>query len=327
MWERAAAALTRADAVAITSHIDPDPDAIGSCLALWHSLRQLNKKAQVLLADKVPRFLQFLPGTSQVVVLGRDSRGLLAEEREFDTLVILDCEPNRTGGILPESLNGLTVVNIDHHVSNRAQAAVRVVDSDAAATAELVAELLQVLGTRLDRDVATCLMAAIVGDTGSFAYSSTSPKTHELAAKLLRAGASSEEIHQQLLETVPWGYTQLLCEVLRRLYRSEDGRLAWIEIPLDLEQSLARQDQDSENIVRYARMIEGVEVATLIREIEPNRTKVSFRSRGDVDVSRVAEFLGGGGHRKASGCTLETGLEEARDRVLAVLREALKSKV
>ncbi len=324
LWRKVVAALLASERVAITAHIDPDPDSLGSCLALWHALMAMGKQVQVVLSDQVPRYLRFLPGACEVVSLGRDQKNLLAEGRAYDTLVVLDCEPGRTGGILPDDLLGMTVVNVDHHVSNRAEAAARVVKPDAAATAELIAELLEVLRVELNPDSASCLLAGLVGDTGSFAYSSTSPNTHRLAARLLEAGASTEQIHQELFETVPFGFTQVLCQVLQHLHRSDDGGVAWIEIPQQLASQMKAQDLDSEGIIRYARMIEGVEVAALIREIETGQTKVSLRSRGEVDVSKIAEALGGGGHRKAAGCTVSGKLCEAKDRVLKEIGQALR---
>lgn len=316
-WAPIAETLQASSRIAITSHIDPDPDNVGSCLALWHGLRSMGKEAQVFLADTVPRVVQFLPGSSEIVTIGRNSQALPISSDENEVVVVLDCEPERTGGIIPD--RSILLINIDHHISNRHTGKLVQVVPEAAATGELVADLLDYLNIPLTKEIATCLMAAIVGDTGSFAYSNTSPYTHRLAARLLEAGASAELIHQQLFETHPWGYVKLLRKVLERLERSDDGRIAWIAIPLELSRELDVADYDSDSFVRYARMIDGVEVALYIREIEPELTKVSFRSRGGTDVRKIAEVLGGGGHQKAAGCTLREPLARAVERVLEVV--------
>ena len=318
-WDAVVTALRRGQRIAITSHIDPDPDSIGSCLAVWHGLLSLDKQPVVVMADEVPHYLRFLSGADEILTLGRGQKNLLGDDRRFDTLVVVDCEPERTGGILPEELGDIVVVNIDHHVSNEAQVDHKVLVPQAAATAELIGQLLAQLQVPLTGESAQCLLAGLIGDTGSFAYGNTTPETHRFAAQLLEVGANSEEIHQQLFETVPFEFPGMLCRVLQRLHRSDDGRVAWIEIPLELVTKMKEIQMESERIVRYARMIQGVEVAALIREIAPGECKVSLRSKAEVDVSQVAASLGGGGHRKAAGCTVTANLDETRDRVLAAI--------
>lgn len=320
-WTPIAEVLRRSTHIAITSHIDPDADNVGSCLALRHGLQALGKNAQVYLADKVPSVVQFLPGSGEIIILGRGSRNMPVSASDGEVLVVLDCEPERTGGIIPEI--PVTMVNIDHHRSNRTAGALIRVVPDAAATGELVAELLDALGVQLTREIATCLLAAIVGDTGSFAYSNTAPYTHRLAARLLEAGANTELVHQQLFETYSWGYAKLLCKILERLERSDDGRIAWISVPLELSEEIDLANQDSESFIRYARIVDGVEVALFIREIQPGTTKVSFRSRGEIDVRRIAEVFGGGGHQKAAGCTIDAPLERAEEQVLRAVSSQL----
>ena len=166
-WDAVVTALRRGQRIAITSHIDPDPDSIGSCLAVWHGLLSLDKQPVVVMADEVPHYLRFLSGADEILTLGRGQKNLLGDDRRFDTLVVVDCEPERTGGILPEELGDIVVVNIDHHVSNEAQVDHKVLVPQAAATAELIGQLLAQLQVPLTGESAQCLLAGLIGDTGS----------------------------------------------------------------------------------------------------------------------------------------------------------------
>jgi phosphoesterase RecJ-like protein len=215
------------------------------------------------------------------------------------------------------------LINIDHHVTNPGTAAVQLLDPKAAATGEIIYDLLQELQLEPDTAVATLLYAAIMSDTGSFRFSNTNARVLEIAAYLVRSGASPPLVARELYEKHTWGYMKALQSVLQTLNRSEDGRVAWLSVTADtLARHGVRQDE-SEGLVQYPRMIEGVEVAVVFREIGSEEVRVGFRSKGCFDVSRVAREFGGGGHPRASGCTLHRPLERVRGCVLTRISELL----
>ncbi len=331
-------ALDREDVVAylrdhdrfvILLHLRPDGDSVGSSLALGLGLRKLGKTATVVRADDLPRNLSFLPGVDRV----EPAEAVLASAGRYDGVILIDCgDPGRVGvsaGLLERAAK---VINIDHHLSNTRYGDLNCIEIGAAAAGEVVFRILKDLGVEFDHEIAGALYAAIVTDTGSFRYESTSARTHEIAAELLRYGVKPGEVSRHIWEEKPVSSLRLLERALRSLGLSEDGSLAWVSLTRsDFEETGASRDE-SEGIVNYPRTLAGVEVAVLFLEEaapgsdgSPGEVKVSLRSNRWVDVSRVAGDFGGGGHARAAGCTLKAGLEEARSRVLARVAEALEA--
>lgn len=301
----------------ISTHISPEGDAIGSELGLALSLMKMGKKVTVINADPVPEFLRFLPGVGLIV------RGDRITE-PHDALIVLDCEPARTGLKDLDKAPVKKIINVDHHVTNPKTADIFWVNPDAAAAGEMVYDLLVALGAPIDSDVATNLYTCIFTDTGSFRYSNTDHDALEKSARLLEYGVNTWEIAENVYETKSFGRMKLLGLVLAGMEISEDGRLAWVTVKEEYYKMTGTSAEDTEGFINYARAVSGVEVALLFRETGHGRVKLSLRSKGRVDVSECAKGFGGGGHPNASGAAIEKGLDEARAEVLPKVAELVK---
>lgn len=311
-------AIEDGERFAIACHVEPDPDCLGSMLALDWALRQLGKESIPISPDPVPVGLRFLPGADRILSPQEVKHAALW------TPVVVDTEVGRTGA-LSETWSSLpNLINIDHHVTNPGTGSVNWVQPSAAATGEMIFDLIGQMDLALDSDVATCLYAAIAGDTGSFRFSNTSARVLEIASALVGKGARPEAISQALYDTRSWEYVRLLERVLATLERDQSGAVAWLSVTARMIKECNARSDEAEGFIQYARIIDGVEVAVLFREADPDRTRVSFRSKRYIDVSRVAKAFGGGGHPRAAGCTLALPIENAKPTVLEFVREVLQ---
>ena len=318
--------MSRADAVArigegrrflLTCHLRPDGDALGSMLGLAAVLRALGKEVVMFNVDPVPEYLRFLPRADEVL------RAAPAGER-FDATFVTDTASRALlpAVLPPPEVSGPWVI-VDHHAAHDDFGDVLVRETDAVATGEVVLRLMADLGiTRVPPDAAVPLYTAIVTDTGGFRYQGTTPTTMRLAADLMEAGADPWTVAYNVFEGWAPARMKLLGAVLETLETRHDGRVAVLTVTRETMARTAADDDMVEGLVNYARMLAGVEVAALVWEWRPNgdglpSTKVSLRSRGNVDVSRVAVALGGGGHRSAAGATVRGPIGDVHARVIA----------
>jgi bifunctional oligoribonuclease and PAP phosphatase NrnA len=306
----------------LTSHINPDGDAIGSALGLARLLRSMGKGAVVWNRDPIPTIYRPLPGSDRVHTGEEPPAGF---PDRFDAIVVLECpSPDRTG--LEEHLSARPVINIDHHLGNQLYGSVNWVDSAAPAVGEMIYRLSQGLKLTLDPETASCLYLTLVTDTGGFRFSNATPAAFEAAAALVREGAHPEQVSQWLYESQPLGVVRLLGEMLRSLEIHEGGRVATGRLTRAMFETAGANPGDSEGLIDSIRSIAGVDAVALIREKEDGAHKVSLRSRGEVDVEKIARHYGGGGHRNAAGFSLEGDGEEIRRQVAAELGAALVSQ-
>jgi len=304
--------LREKDRFLVACHENPEGDAIGSELALALALRKMGKTATVLNADPVPANLLFLPGADTVVHTGDGSK--------YDVAVVVDCgSPERTGSVGQELRKCPLLVNIDHHRTNGDLGELSLVDPDAAATGLLIHRVLSAMGYEIGLDVATNIYVAVLTDTGSFHYGSSSPEAFEVAGEMVRRGVDPWAVAEQVYETQSARRLRLLGRVLASLEVSADGRVACITTMREDLREFASGKDALEGFINYPRSIVGVEVAVSFREEEGGAFRVSFRSKGRVDVSAVAARFGGGGHRNAAGCTVPGTLAEVRKVVLDAL--------
>jgi phosphoesterase RecJ-like protein len=296
-------------------HVHPDADVLGTLLGLGLALGAAGASVTFAGPHPVPQVLDFLPGSDRWQVWKT------APER-FDLVVMTDCpNPDRSEGLLQGArAAGGRVVNIDHHPDNRRYGTINWIDPSAAATGEMIFDLLTVLGLPITPAVALNLFTAVHTDTGSFRYSNTTPRTFRIASELTAAGADPSLVSDRLYQQRARDTLVQLGEVLRRVEVSEDGRIAWLTVPRGL---VSHEFLDAEDLVGYPRSIGGVKVAVLLREDEPGRVKVSLRAKGEVPVNAIAHGFGGGGHENAAGCTVPGTLEEATAVTLAAVRAAL----
>jgi bifunctional oligoribonuclease and PAP phosphatase NrnA len=308
--------LREKDRFLVACHENPEGDAIGSELALALALRKMGKTATVLNADPVPGNLLFLPGADTVVFEEDGSR--------YDVAVVLDCgSPERTGRVAPELRKCPLLVNIDHHRTNGDRGELSLVDPDAAATGLLIHRVLSAMGYDICLDVATNIYVAVLTDTGSFHYSSSSPEAFEVAGEMVRRGVDPWAVAERVYETQSANRLRLLGRVLDTLEVSACGKVASITTMRETLREFAAGKDALEGFINYPRSIVGVEVAVSFREEEGDVFRVSFRSKGRADVSAVAARFGGGGHRNAAGCTVPGALPDVKRKVLEALAAVL----
>jgi bifunctional oligoribonuclease and PAP phosphatase NrnA len=299
--------IQRGDNFCVVSHVNPDGDSIGSLAAMSELLAGLNKQHVIFLHDKVPdKYLFLLEG----LPVTRD----MADVRT-GPLLALDCSDLSRLGQLQEREKDYFIINIDHHVSNTRYGQINLVDPLAAATGEIIYRLALLLKARITKKMARALYTSISTDTGSFKYENTTGQTFQVMADLMQTGFHLREVSLRVFDETSLSSICLLREGLKSLWVSPDGKIACLTIQDEILTACDAREEDLEGLINHAVNIRGVEVGLLFRQKEAGEIKVGFRSKG-VDVSRVAASLGGGGHAKAAGCSLDGDLEEARKLVL-----------
>ena len=300
--------LRRSEKLLLTTHENPDGDALGSLLGMHLMLEQLGKDSVMFMdANQFP-----LPYEYRRMRLGGVRHELPADVNER-TVVFLDCgNIDRT----PVSfLQGehLHVLNIDHHHDNTRFGTVNLVVPDASCAAEIVYDLAKELGVVITPEMAEALYIGLVTDTGKFQFENTTPESHTMAAELMEAGVAPQDVHRKLYEGLPFARLQLLARALNNVHRFDDGMITLTHILREDFADTGASESDSEGIVDHMRQVEGTVMAALVRELleKDGQRKVSLRSTdGRVDVSIIARGLGGGGHRQAAGFTTDLPFDE-----------------
>ncbi|MEE2775247.1 MAG: bifunctional oligoribonuclease/PAP phosphatase NrnA [Acidobacteriota bacterium] len=306
----------------VTSHASPDGDAIGSQLGLARLLRATGKSATVWDAEPVPSIYTGLPGADRVRSGAEPPAGF---PDAFDALIVVECPTLERTGLEATLAGKLPILNFDHHLGNQVYGDVNWVDTAAPAAGEMVLQLSAALHVTLDADTATCLLMALVSDTGSFRFSNATRRAFEAAATLVDAGASPEAVSQRLYESRPEASLRLQGEMLSTLALHAGGRVATATLTQEMYARSAADSSDAEGLIDQPRSIAGVDAVALLREIAGESVKVSLRSRGSsADVERIAKRHGGGGHRNAAGCRLSGELEPVRQQIANELEEELK---
>jgi phosphoesterase RecJ-like protein len=309
------AALRRAPSFLVTTHISPDGDAIGSMLGVYHLLKALGK-TQIVCAceDPVPRIYQWIPGAEHVV--NCQSPGLPAE-----VVVLVDVSRQERLGRAANLIQpGATLVVIDHHVEENPCGHVNFLDTRYAAVGEIVVELFGLAEIPLTPDAAVCAYVALATDTGSFRYSNTTPRSHAIAATLLKAGIDVAGIASRIFDTMSPPKFRLLQRVLERTQFVEDGRIAYSHVTTRDMDETGAQAEDMDGLINFARSVEGVQVAAFFREIDPKCTRVSLRTCSSVNAAAAMQHFGGGGHAAAAGSTVNMPLSAAQASVLSYIR-------
>jgi phosphoesterase RecJ-like protein len=301
----------------LTSHTRPDGDAIGSVLALAEVLDQLGCQADVVFADPVPTTYLTLPNVDRI----RHTPTANDVDPSGNTpAILLECDGIARTGLL--GLEDRTLINIDHHASGRPFASVNWIDENACAVAAMVYHIAIAANVDITPSMATCIYAGILSDTGSFTYSSTTADTFALVQHLADRGANPSQIARDIYHSNPASKIRLLGIALSNLQCSND--IAWTWVTSEDMDSVGAVAEDCEGVVNYLISIAGVESAVFLREVpDVSQFRLSIRSKGKTDVAKIAEHFGGGGHRSASGCTLDGPLEVAIDQILTQLRTGL----
>ncbi|GAA0354973.1 bifunctional oligoribonuclease/PAP phosphatase NrnA [Microbispora corallina] len=310
-WDRAVALVRAADTVALACHVTPDGDALGSMLGFGLALRAAGKHVVASFGDRgftVPRLLRFLPGQDLLVEPA-------AYPAEPSLMMTFDASTmDRLGLLAPNAGKAAELVVVDHHVSNTRFGSLHLVDPGAASTTMLVERLAGRLGLTVDRDVATCLYAGLVTDTGSFRYSATTPAAHAMAGRLIAAGLDPDAIARELWDRSPFAYLRVLGAALDRVTLEPAGAggrgLVWTYLTRADRARHGLPYDEVEGVIDVIRRVDEAEVAVVLKEDDEGGWNVSTRSKGAVDVARACTALGGGGHPCAAGFSSTLSPEE-----------------
>jgi phosphoesterase RecJ-like protein len=299
----------------ITTHQRPDGDGIGSSLALCWLLKSLDKKAEVIVRDPVPSSCIRLPGASEV-------RRVERIDRDYDAVFVIECSDVQRPGIV--GLDKQFVVNIDHHASSALFGDINWIDSTASAVGEMIYNLCKAIGGRVTREIAECVYTALLTDTGSFHYSNTTERTFKVASELIRAGVKPAKLAESVYSSYPWSRVLLLGQVMSSVRRASSGKVAALRQSQQMLDFACASEEDAEGFVNIPLTSEDIEAVVMLKESEPGTFRASLRSKGDVNVAKIAEKFGGGGHKNAAGCTVEGDWDTLEDTFVQMLEEAVR---
>ena len=317
MEQQTAQQISSAQRILIICHVSPDGDAIGSLLGLGLALQERGHDVAMACADPVPDQYRHLPHWELIT---QQPSG------RFDLVVSLDCgDLERLGAPYDaQSLAGIPIVNIDHHITNVHFGTVNWVDPSAAATAQILIKLLRALDVPLNVDIATCLLNGIVTDTLGFRTSNTTPEVMRASVELMDAGASLARLTDQIFNHRPFSTIRVWSAALQELHLED--RIVWSEITQAMRQRISYADNGDAGLVNFLSTANEADIAVVFDELSDGQVNVSMRAVPGYNVSQVALVLGGGGHAQAAGCTIRGPLEVARLKVLSMLHQAWRSQ-
>jgi phosphoesterase RecJ-like protein len=299
----------------ITTHVRPDGDGIGSSLGLCWLLRSLGKTAEVIVSDNIPVTYRRLPGAD-------DIRQVTEVDRDYDAVFVIECSDILRPEI--KNLDQQFTVNIDHHSTCEHFGTVNWIDSTASAVGEMIYNLCKAIGGRVTKEIADCVYLALVADTGSFHFPNTTDRTLKVASELVKVGVRPAEISEMIYNGYTWGRLELMREVLNTLRRDPSGRVAFMRQTLAMKKQSGAVEGDNANFVNYPLMAREVLASVYMREVEENGYRVSLRSKGDVNVAKIAEKFGGGGHKNAAGCCVRGDWEGREKELVEELIKAIE---
>jgi phosphoesterase RecJ-like protein len=300
---------------AITTHVRPDGDGVGSSLGLCWLLRSLGKTAEVIVSDGVPVSYQSLPGADQI-------RKVTEVDNTYDAIFVIECSDIDRPGIA--GLRDQFTVNIDHHATSDHFGTVNWIDATASAVGEMIYNLCKAIGGRVTKEIAECVYMALVTDTGSFHFPNTTDRTLKVASELVKAGVKPAQISEAVYNSYPWSRIELMRQVLNTVKRDPSGKVAWMRQTLEMRVNAGMVDGDNNGFVNIPLAAKEVVAAIYMRETAPNYFRVSLRSKGEINVAKVAEKFGGGGHKNAAGLRVEGDWDEKEKEIVVEVIKAVK---
>jgi phosphoesterase RecJ-like protein len=301
---------------AITTHIKPDGDGVGSSLGLYWLLRSLGKDADVIVHGDVPPAYMSLPGAGEI-------RDVKSVNGRYDAVFVIECSDLDRPGI--EGLDKQFTVNIDHHATSEHFGTINWIDSTASAVGEMIYNLCKAIGGKITSEIAECVYMALVTDTGSFHFPNTSDRTLKVASELVKAGALPAKIGEAVYHNYPWSRIELMRQVLNTVRRDETGRIAMMRQTLAMHERADAIDGDNNGFVNIPLAAREVIAVVYMREVEPNKYRASLRSKGNINVAKVAETFGGGGHKNAAGLGVEGDWDEKEREIVEALSNEIDS--
>jgi bifunctional oligoribonuclease and PAP phosphatase NrnA len=301
----------------LASHARPDGDAIGSQLAMAYALRALGKDVTVVNADPAPPPMMVFPGVP-------DIRIAAAVEGDFDAAIVMECGDLKRTGV--SGLERFYVINIDHHQGNTAYGALNWFDPGAAACAELVFDLVSALGVPLTVEIATHIYLAILTDTGSFHFSSISPRTFDICRQLVEAGVDPVQVARAVFDSNSMGRLRLFAAVLSGMQVDPTGRIAVLYMDHEMARVAGSSYEETEGLINEPLTVKEVEAVVFFKQNDGDNYRISLRSKGDVDINAVAKMFGGGGHKNASGCSASGPIDALRGTFVEKLQLAIDGR-
>lgn len=319
-FEKAIDVISTHDQFILTTHLNPDGDGLGCESALYLALTNMGKKVKIVNAHPIPDLYYFLP-QHDVFTTGE------IKATPKDVVIYLECpDEKRSGEVVKHSDRAAHIINIDHHVFNARYGSINLIDPTASAAGEQIWELLSSLDCTRDNRIAIGIYTAIATDTGHFKYAGVTPRTHQIIGQLIELGVHPSYMNEQLYERVPREALDLLARALCTVEYNQDESVGWFYITQAMLQETQAKQSQTENFVNYVRAVDGVEVAIFLMETNDGKVKISFRSRGAVDVSTIAHHWGGGGHQRAAGALIEGSLAEVKKKVVDDVLDRINRK-
>jgi phosphoesterase RecJ-like protein len=301
----------------LSSHSRPDGDSIGSQLAMAYALRAMGKHADIVNADPAPPPIMQFPGMP-------DIRIAPLAEGDYDAAIIMECgDLSRTG---VGGLDRFFVINIDHHQGNTNYGALNWFDASAAACGEMVFDLVRALDVPLTVDIATHIYLAILTDTGSFHYSSISPRTFDICRDCLVAGVNPVLVARNVYDSNNMGRLKLFGAVLSAMQIDATGRIAIVYLDHEMARAAGGTYEDTEGLINLPLTVKEIQAVVFFKQIEGDAYRVSMRSKGDIDIAVVAKEFGGGGHKNAAGCTASGGIDTLQKIFVEKIERAIDGR-
>ncbi|MBD3290508.1 bifunctional oligoribonuclease/PAP phosphatase NrnA [candidate division KSB1 bacterium] len=324
-WGKVLRVIEKANSIVLTTHFNPDGDALGSEIALERYLTKLNKNVWIINNSPVTNNYKFLDPENRIIVFDAEKHLPLIEKADVFIIVdISDWERLRELGAIIQKSDS-TKICIDHHHIENQFADIDIIYKEASSTGELIYEFLNYANHEIDIEIASALYTCILTDTGSFRFSNTTALTHEIASKLRSTGINARYIYQEVYENNSRNKIALMAKALDNLKYECSGKLAWFTITQQMFEETAAENWDTEGFPEIPRTIEGVEVSLMFTELEPDKVKVSFRSKGNIVINEVARKFGGGGHNFAAGAVIRKSLDKTIDMILSESIEVVNS--
>jgi phosphoesterase RecJ-like protein len=299
----------------LSSHARPDGDSIGSQLAMAYALHALGKHAVAVNADPAPGPLMQFPGVPDIQIAPR-------VDGAFDAAIIMECgDLGRTG---VEGLDRYFVINIDHHPGNTGYGRINWFDASAAACGEMVFDLVRALGVPLTPEIATHVYLAILTDTGSFHYSSISPRTFDICRECVQAGVDPVLVARNVYDSNNMGRLKLFGAVLSAMQIDSTGRIAIVYVDHEMARAAGGTYEDTEGLINLPLTVKEIQAVVFFKQIEGDEYRVSMRSKGDIDIGAVAKEFGGGGHKNAAGCTVRGGIDALQKLFIEKIEQAIE---
>lgn len=303
--------------IGITFHASPDGDSLGSALALMLGLRKIDKNVYIICNDEIPDIYTFLPCKEDIVNASSSAAP------NTDCVIVLDCGNSpRISGNLSLNNRNFTLINIDHHISNDKYGDLNYISVNSAAVGEIVYELLSLLSITIDEDIAVCIYTSIVSDTGGFRHSNTTSRTLRIAGSLMDIGINHSEIFRLIFQNVKFERVKLYGKVINSMYLLKDKKICIMKLTKEMLDEIGIEASDTSDIISIGVNIDTVEVTILLKETSEG-IKVSLRSKSIVDVRKIAEGFGGGGHIRASGLVINKSIDEAEQLIIKAIEKEL----